>query len=110
DVLPTVRVPTLVMHRGADQIVPAEVGRYTAQRLPAAQFVELPGVGHMTLGGAFADRIQVELRRFLAEAWQAGAWAEAEPERMLATVLFTDIVDSTAKTIELGDREWRDVL
>jgi pimeloyl-ACP methyl ester carboxylesterase len=110
DVLPTVRVPTLVMHGGADQIVPVEVGRYTAQRLRAARFVELPGVGHVALGGPSADRITVELERFLGEVWRTGAWEEAEPERMLATVLFTDIVDSTTKTIELGDRGWREVL
>ena len=51
DVLPTVRVPTLVMHGAEDQIVPVEVGRYTAQRLRTARFVELPGIGHLALGG-----------------------------------------------------------
>jgi pimeloyl-ACP methyl ester carboxylesterase len=110
DVLPTVRVPAVVMHGSEDQVVPVEVGRYTAQRLRAARFVELPGVGHMALGGVSSNRILVELERFLVEAWQTGAWDETEPERMLATVLFTDIVDSTTKTIELGDRGWREVL
>jgi pimeloyl-ACP methyl ester carboxylesterase len=110
DVLPTVRVPTLVMHGTEDHIVPVEVGRYTAERLRAARFVELPGVGHLALGDANADRIQIEMRRFLDEVWQTGAWEDTEPERMLATVLFTDIVDSTTKAIELGDRGWRDVL
>jgi class 3 adenylate cyclase len=64
----------------------------------------------MALGGVSSNRILVELERFLVEAWQTGAWDETEPERMLATVLFTDIVDSTTKTIELGDRGWREVL
>src|SRR5262249_45081463 len=110
DVLPTVRVPALVMHGSDDQIQPVEVGRYTAQRLPAARFVELPGVGHLALGGTAADLILPEIERFLSEVWQTGGWEEAEPERMLATVLFTDIVDSTSRAIELGDRRWRDLL
>jgi pimeloyl-ACP methyl ester carboxylesterase/class 3 adenylate cyclase len=111
DVLPTVRVPALVMHGSEDQVVPVEVGRYTAQRLRTARFVELPGVGHLALGGSPpAHRIQVEIERFLTEVWQMGGWEETEPERMLATVLFTDIVDSTMKAIELGDRGWRELL
>jgi class 3 adenylate cyclase len=110
DVLPTVRVPTLVLHGSDDQVVPVDVGRYTAERLLAARFVELPGVGHLALGGSEADRIQVEVQRFVDEVWDTGGWDEAEPDRMLSTVLFTDIVDSTTTAIELGDRQWRDVL
>jgi pimeloyl-ACP methyl ester carboxylesterase len=110
DVLPAVRVPTLVMHGSDDQIVPVEVGRYTAQRLRSARFVELGGVGHLALGGPRADQIQVEIERFLKEVWEAGGWEESEPDRMLATVLFTDIVESTTRAIELGDRRWRELL
>ncbi len=110
DVLPTVRVPALVLHGSEDRIVPVEVGRYTAQRLRSARFVELPGLGHLALGGPRADRIQVELKQFLTEIWETGGWEEAEADRMLATVLFTDIVDSTTKAIELGDRRWRELL
>ncbi|HEX6664541.1 MAG TPA: adenylate/guanylate cyclase domain-containing protein [Gaiellaceae bacterium] len=110
DVLPTVRVPVLVMHGSEDQIVPVEVGRYTAQRLPRARFVEIPETGHLALGGTPADRIQREIESFLREVWETGGWEEAEPERMLATVLFTDIVDSTTRALELGDRRWRDLL
>jgi len=110
DVLPTVRVPTLVLHGSEDQVVPVEVGRYTAQRLPTARLVELPGVGHLALGGPARDRIQVEINRFLTEVWQTGGWEETEPERMLATVLFTDIVDATVTATELGDRRWRELL
>jgi pimeloyl-ACP methyl ester carboxylesterase len=110
DVLPTVRVPTLVMHGAEDQVVPVEVGRYTAQRVPTARLVELRGLGHLALGGPRADRIQVEIQRFLNEVWETGGWDEAEPERMLATVLFTDIVDSTIRASELGDRRWRELL
>jgi len=109
-VLPTVRVPALVMHGADDQIVPVEVGRYVAQRLPTARFVEIPEVGHLAGGGPAADRIGLEIERFLGEVWQSGGWDEAEPERMLATVLFTDMVDSTTRAIELGDRRWREVL
>jgi class 3 adenylate cyclase len=108
-VLPTVRVPALVMHGSEDQIVPAGAGAYTAQRLSSARFVELPGVGHVTLS-AGGTQIQAEIERFLTDVWQAGGWEDAEPDRMLATVLFTDIVESTAKAIELGDRRWRDLL
>jgi pimeloyl-ACP methyl ester carboxylesterase len=110
DVLPTVHVPALVMHGSDDRVVPVEAGRYTAERLRAARFVEVPGIGHLALGGAAAERITAELEGFLTQVWEAGGWEEAEPERMLATVLFTDIVDSTATAIELGDRRWREVL
>jgi pimeloyl-ACP methyl ester carboxylesterase len=110
DVLPTVRVPTLVMHGAEDHVVPVEVGRYTAQRLRASRLVEIPGVGHLALGGGAADRVELEIKRFLNEVWQAGGWNEAEQERMLATVLFTDIVDSTITAAESGDRRWRELL
>jgi pimeloyl-ACP methyl ester carboxylesterase/class 3 adenylate cyclase len=108
-VLPTVRVPTLVMHGGEDQVVPVEIGRYTAERLQAARFVELPGVGHLALGDA-QSQITIELKQFLTEVWQGGGWEDSEPDRMLATVLFTDIVESTSTAIELGDRQWRELL
>jgi len=108
-VLPTVRVPALVMHGSEDQIVPVAAGAYTAQRLRSARFIELPDVGHMALS-AGGTQIQAEIERFLTDVWQTGGWEDAEPDRMLATVLFTDIVGSTAKAIELGDRRWRDLL
>ena len=108
-VLPTVRVPALVMHGSDDQVVPVAVGAYTAQRLRSARFIELPGVGHMALSAGGAQ-IQDEMARFLTDVWQTGGWEDTEPDRMLATVLFTDIVESTAKAIDLGDRHWRDLL
>jgi pimeloyl-ACP methyl ester carboxylesterase len=108
-VLPAVGVPTLVLHGSEDQIVPLQAAAYTAQRIPSARFIEVPGVGHLNLRAA-GGRIQHEIERFLTDVWQTGGWEDAEPDRMLATILFTDIVESTAKTIELGDRHWRELL
>jgi pimeloyl-ACP methyl ester carboxylesterase len=108
-VLPAVRVPTLVLHGADDEIVPPEAARYMAGRIPGARFIELPGVGHLALGNP-ADRIGVETNRFLTDVWESGGWNETEPDRMLATVLFTDIVGSTAKALEVGDRSWRELL
>jgi pimeloyl-ACP methyl ester carboxylesterase len=110
DVLATVRVPTLVMHGNDDQIVPVEVARYTAGRLQTARLVELPDVGHLALTGSSSDRIETEMRRFLEDVRHDGNWEDIESERMLATVLFTDLVDSTSKAIELGDRRWSELL
>jgi len=107
-VLSAVGVPTLVLHGSEDQIVPVEAGAYTARRIRSARFVEMPGMGHLALGAG--ARIQAEVERFLTDVWQAGGWEDIEPDRMLATVLFTDIVGSTAKAVELGDRHWRELL
>jgi class 3 adenylate cyclase len=71
--------------------------------------VEIADMGHLALRGG-GDRIQTEIRRFLTDVWETGGWDESEPDRMLATVLFTDIVDSTSKAIELGDRRWSELL
>ena len=103
-------MPTLVLHGADDEIVPLEAARYLAGRIPGARLVELPGVGHLALGGAASDRISVETSRFLRDVWESGGWEEAESDRMLATVLFTDIVDATGKALELGDRAWRELL
>ncbi len=108
-VLPSVHVPALVLHGSDDRIVPVAVGAYTARHLPSARYVEVPGAGHLALG-AGGTQIQEEIRRFLGGLWDAGGWHETEPDRMLATVLFTDIVESTTKAIELGDRRWRQLL
>jgi class 3 adenylate cyclase len=106
-VLPAVRVPTLVLQGADDTIVPLDVARYTASRIPTARLVELPGVGHLAFK---TSAISDEIERFVNEVWEAGGWEEAEPDRVLATVLFTDIVRSTEKAVELGDRAWRELL
>jgi pimeloyl-ACP methyl ester carboxylesterase len=108
-VLPTVRVPTLVLHGTDDTVVPIEVARYLATRIPTARLVELPDVGHLAFQ-ASAERIVREIQRFVTDVWEAGGWQDAEPDRVLATVLFTDIVGSTSKAAELGDRGWRELL
>ncbi len=108
-VLPAVRVPTLILHGLEDTIVPIDVAHYMASRIPTARVVEIPGAGHLAFG-RHSKVIAGEIERFTKEVWEAGGWDDAEPERVLATVLFTDIVGSTAKAAELGDRAWRELL
>ncbi|MGH3018041.1 MAG: adenylate/guanylate cyclase domain-containing protein, partial [Gaiellaceae bacterium] len=109
DVLPTIRVPTLVMCRTNVAFPPGvlESARYMAQRIPAARLVELLGAD---FGPPFGDQEQLfgELEQFLAEVVEARH--EPRPDRVLATVLFTDIVGATARAAELGDRAWRELL
>src|SRR4051794_35207355 len=80
-----------------------------ASRIPAARCAEMPGAGHLALGGESAVLIADEVERFFEDVWATGAWAEADPERVLA-VLFTDIVGSTERAARLGDRAWRELL
>ena len=108
-VLPAVRVPTLILHGSEDTILPLEVSRYMASHIPSARVVEIPGAGHLALGRPLVA-IAVEIERFVKDVWEAGGWEDREPDRVLATVLFTDIVGSTAKAVELGDRAWRELL
>ncbi|TML75806.1 MAG: adenylate/guanylate cyclase domain-containing protein [Actinobacteria bacterium] len=109
-VLPAIRVPTLVIHGDSDRVVPVEASRYLAERIPAARAVELAGVDHLP-AGADLGRLCDELERFLVPVCTAAdADEEVEPESVLATVLFTDLVGSTAKAAELGDRGWRELL
>ncbi|MGH2555004.1 MAG: adenylate/guanylate cyclase domain-containing protein, partial [Actinomycetota bacterium] len=107
-VLPSVRVPTLILHRKGDQAIMFDESRYAAARIPGAEFVELAGRDHVW----FVDPQQITgpVHRFLDELWQRGEWDAVEPERVLATVLFTDIVGSTTRAAELGDRRWREQL
>jgi pimeloyl-ACP methyl ester carboxylesterase/class 3 adenylate cyclase len=103
EVLSAIRVPTLVLHRKHDRICPVQNGRYLAERIPGARYVELPGSSH--LWWIEGDDVLDELESFLT-----GGPARREPDRVLATVLFTDIVDSTRRASELGDRRWRNLM
>jgi class 3 adenylate cyclase len=103
-VLPAVRIPTLVMHATEDQVEPVEAGRYTASVIPGARFVEIPGSEHIPFWTA-ADPVVEEIRRFT----ESIRGEEAVLNRVLATVLFTDIVDSTAQSATMGDHGWRAV-
>jgi len=107
-VLPAIRVPTLVLHGAQDTIVPIDVARYVAERIPGARLVEVQA-GHLATGRAALD-MQAEIESFLTGVWEAGGWEEAEPDRVLATVLFTDIVSASERAASLGDRAWRELL
>jgi pimeloyl-ACP methyl ester carboxylesterase len=108
-VLPTIGVPTLLIHGTENPINPIGGARYMAERIPGARLVELEGELHLPVGAAL-DRTLDEIEAFLTEVWQAGGWAEPEPERVLATILFTDIVGSTKQAAVLGDRAWHELL
>lgn len=103
-VLPAIRVPTLVLHRTGDLDANVDEGRYIARRISGAKFVELPGTDHLPYVGD-ADSIVEEVQEFLT-----GVRHSPEPDRVLTTVLFTDIVGATERAAELGDRRWRDLL
>jgi len=103
-VLPSVRVPCLVIHGTASRSMFVDHGRYLAEHLADARLVALDGVDHYPWF-ANADAIVAEVEEFLT-----GARHAREPDRALATVLFTDIVGSTARAAEMGDQRWRDLL
>jgi pimeloyl-ACP methyl ester carboxylesterase len=108
-VLPAVRVPTLVIHGVDDKIVPLEAGRWMAGQIPGARLIEVPGAGHLHFGRG-TEAVNREVRTFVEEIWESGRWESFESDRVLATVLFTDIVDSSARLAALGDRAWRELL
>ena len=101
----TIRVPTLVIHRTGDVTINVEGGRYLAEHIPNAHYIELPGVDHPPWVGDNADQIADVIEKFLT-----GSTAAVPVDRVLATVLFTDIVGSTEKAATLGDRRWGDLL
>jgi class 3 adenylate cyclase len=104
DILPTISVPTLVVNRRGNPLIPGESGRDVASRIPTARFVEVPGDDYgLAIGDV--DIVIDEVEEFLT-----GARHRLAGDRVLATVLFTDIVDSTKRAVELGDDHWREVL
>jgi class 3 adenylate cyclase/pimeloyl-ACP methyl ester carboxylesterase len=108
DVLPLIRVPTLVMSRTQVERADIRTSRYLAEQIPGARLAELPGADFPPAAGD-SDRLVAELETFLADVAEGKQW-EIEPDRLLATVLFTDIVGATARAVELGDRAWRELL
>jgi pimeloyl-ACP methyl ester carboxylesterase/class 3 adenylate cyclase len=108
-VLPVIRVPTLVINLTGDDPFNVASCRYMAERIPGAQLVEIPGRGHVPTLENF-EPIVAEIETFLRRARQSGVWDDAEHDRVLATLLFTDIVGSTARAVELGDRRWGELL
>jgi hypothetical protein len=102
--LPTVRVPTLVVQYTNDSLVPPAYGKYVADHIPGAKYVELPGRNLYQFVEPWRDSFQ-EIAEFLT-----GHQADVADDRILATVLFTDIVDSTRRAAEMGDRDWHALL
>jgi pimeloyl-ACP methyl ester carboxylesterase len=106
DVLPTIHVPTLVLHQTGDRDVPIESGRYIAKHIPGARLVEFPGIDHMFIVDPEGTTIVLRELRIFAR----GLTTPSGADRMLTTVLFTDIVDSTRTAAKLGDQEWGKIL
>jgi class 3 adenylate cyclase len=104
DVLPAITAPTLLLHRRDDEAIDVRHSRYLAAHIPNARYVELEGRDNLLVVGD-GEQVLAEVERFLT-----GTNIPQEPERVLATVMFTDIVDSTATAARLGDRAWRGLL
>ena len=108
-VLPTISVPALVLHCAGDPLCPVAGGRYLAERITGAAYVELPGDYHVP-SVAEAGVVADEFERFLLAVWDKDGWAEVEQDRVLATILFTDIVGSTpasrSSAMPAGGRYW----
>jgi len=105
ELVPTIRVPTLVIHRTDDVTINVNGGRFLAEHIPGARYLELPGKDHIPFVGDNAGEIADATQEFLT-----GSRAPVEIDRVLATVLFTDIVGSTEKAAALGDSRWRKLL
>jgi class 3 adenylate cyclase len=104
DALSLIQAPTLVIHRKDNPVVRVEHGRYLAEHIPGARYAELPGVDHVPFAGDY-EAILAEIREFLT-----GVRVAPVSDRVLATLVFTDVVGSTTRAIELGDRRWRELL
>lgn len=105
DILPTIRVPTLVMNRTGDPIASAEAARDLARRIEGARFVEFPGETHALSGGPEWERILETMEEFVT-----GSRPPVRTNRMLATIVFVDLVGSTARAAALGDAAWAELL
>ena len=105
--LPSIRVPTLILHRKGDSLVPVACGRDMAQKIPGAKYVELPGEDHLLQA---LEPESLDLLLDGIEEFMTGARHRLEPDRVLATVMFTDMVGSTQRAAELGDSRWHELL
>jgi class 3 adenylate cyclase len=105
--LGAIQAPTLILHRIGDRTVPVAAGRYLAQHIQGAKYVELPGEDHLLQ--AFEQEV-LDVLIDEIEDFMTGERHRPEPDRMLVTVMFTDIVSSTERAVELGDRRWRELL
>jgi class 3 adenylate cyclase len=105
DLLSSISVPTLILHRVGDALVPVAAGRYLAAHIPGARFTELPGTDHLVFDNDTQDVIADEIEEFIT-----GSRQRLEADRVLATLLFIDIVHSTARALELGDTRWLELL
>ena len=103
EMVPSIHVPALIVHAAGDRVCHVENGRWLARNLPGARYVELPGADHVPWFDP--DATVAEIREFLT-----GSREPAEPDRVLATLVFTDVVGSTEMATRLGDRRWRDLL
>jgi len=103
--LPAIRVPTLILHRSGDALVPFAAGRYLADHIPGARFMEIAGTDHLVLDKETQDVIADAIEEFIT-----GARQRLQPDRVLATVMFVDIVGSTERAAELGDERWHALL
>lgn len=105
-ILPEIRVPTLVLHNTGDPIAPIEGGRYFAEKIPGAKLIEYPCNDHWFTAGDYAA-VLADIEEFVTGARRE---PEVQEDRILATVMFTDIVDSTERARRIGDAAWRRVL
>jgi pimeloyl-ACP methyl ester carboxylesterase len=105
-ILPAIRVPTLILHRSDDRLVPVESGRYLGIHIPGARYIELAGADHLPWVGD-TEALARPIEEFLADLNRDDI---SEPDRAVTTVLFLDIVGSTQKAVDLGDAGWRELL
>jgi class 3 adenylate cyclase len=103
-VLPVISAPALILHRVADALVPVACGHYLADHIPGAKFVEIPGTDHTIIDIETQDLVADHLEEFIT-----GQRQHLAPERVLATVMFTDIAGSTQRAAEMGDSKWREL-
>lgn len=104
-VLASIHAPTLILHRVGDALIPVAAGRYLAEHIPGAKYAEIPGTDHTVTDNPTQDVIADEIEEFIT-----GTRHRPEPDRLLATVMFTDIVRSTERAAEMGDQRWRELL